>query len=29
MNDNVIGLGSAIKLNLTIEPVGGYKLLLV
>ena len=24
MNDNVIGLGSEIKLNLNIEPVGGY-----
>lgn len=24
MNDNVIGLGSEIKLNLNIEPVSGY-----
>lgn len=24
MNENVIGLGSEIKLNLNIEPVGGY-----
>lgn len=24
MNDNVIGLGSEIKLNLNIQPVGGY-----
>lgn len=24
MNDNIIGLGSEIKLNLNIEPVGGY-----
>ena len=24
MNENIIGLGSEIKLNLNIEPVGGY-----
>ena len=24
MNDNVIGLGSEIKLNLNIQPIGGY-----
>lgn len=24
MNDNIIGLGSEIKLNLNIQPVGGY-----